>query len=98
MAWVIVQKSVRLSAPGSLGVPRPEHTVYAWLEVYEKRNGNWMHGCRVDRSARRSLTPHEAERAPNVPSSARAPRPFGTRQNVGSCGRWAAKEGRRGQL
>jgi hypothetical protein len=42
MAWVIVQKSVRLSAPDSLGVPHPEHTVYAWLEVYEKGNGNWM--------------------------------------------------------
>lgn len=25
----------------SVGVAPPEHAVYAWLEVYEKRNGNW---------------------------------------------------------
>jgi hypothetical protein len=41
MAYVVVQKSVRLTAPDSVGVARPEHTVYAWLEVYEKRNGKW---------------------------------------------------------
>jgi hypothetical protein len=41
MAYVIVQKSVRLSAPDSLGVPRPEHTIFAWLEVYEKQGGKW---------------------------------------------------------
>jgi len=41
MAYVIVQKSVRLTAPDSSGVARAEHTVYAWLEVYEKRRGKW---------------------------------------------------------
>jgi hypothetical protein len=41
MAYVVVQKSVRLTAPDSAGVARPEHTIYAWLEVYEKRSGKW---------------------------------------------------------
>jgi hypothetical protein len=41
MAYVVVEKSVRLTAPDTAGVPRPEHTVYAWLEVYEKRRGRW---------------------------------------------------------
>jgi hypothetical protein len=41
MAYVIVQKSVRLSALDSLGVTQPEHTVFAWVEIYEKRNGSW---------------------------------------------------------
>lgn len=41
MAYVVVQKSVRLTAPDSSGVARSEHTVYAWLEVYEKRSGKW---------------------------------------------------------
>jgi hypothetical protein len=42
MAYVVVQKRVRLSALDSLGVSRPEHTVFAWLEAYEKRNGRWV--------------------------------------------------------
>ena len=41
MAYSVVQKSVRLTAPDSAGVARPEHTIYAWIEVYEKRNGKW---------------------------------------------------------
>ena len=41
MAYVVVQKRVRLKAPDSAGVPRLEHTEYAWLEVYEKRSGTW---------------------------------------------------------
>ena len=41
MAYVIVQKQVRLTAPDSAGVPRPEHTIYAWVELYEKRGGRW---------------------------------------------------------
>ena len=41
MAYVIVQKSVRLSAPDSLGVLHREHTVFAWVELYQKQNGNW---------------------------------------------------------
>jgi hypothetical protein len=41
MAYVIVQKRVRLSAMDSAGVPRPEHTIFAWVELYEKRGGRW---------------------------------------------------------
>ena len=41
MAYVIVQKSVRLTRPDSLGVPQPDHTVFVWLEVYEKRDDMW---------------------------------------------------------
>jgi hypothetical protein len=41
MAYVVVQKSVRLTAPDSAGVPEAEHTVFAWVEIYEKRNGRW---------------------------------------------------------
>lgn len=41
MAYVIVQKRVRLSALDSAGVPRAEHTIFAWVEVYEKRGGTW---------------------------------------------------------
>ncbi len=41
MAYVVVQKNVRLTAPDSAGVPKPEHTVFAWVELYEKRNGEW---------------------------------------------------------
>src|SRR5215207_1912471 len=33
MAYVVVQKSVRLIAADSAGAPRAEHTVFAWLEV-----------------------------------------------------------------
>jgi hypothetical protein len=41
MAYVIVQKRVRLSALDSVGVARPEHTIFAWVELYEKRDGKW---------------------------------------------------------
>jgi hypothetical protein len=41
MAYVIVQKRVRLSALDSAWVPRPEHTIFAWVELYEKRGGQW---------------------------------------------------------
>jgi hypothetical protein len=41
MAYVIVQKRVRLTALDSAGVPRPEHTIFAWVELYEKRGGRW---------------------------------------------------------
>jgi hypothetical protein len=41
MAYVIVQKRVRLTAPDSAGVPRPNHTIFAWVELYEKRGGRW---------------------------------------------------------
>jgi hypothetical protein len=41
MAYVVVRKSVRLTAPDSSGVAQPEHTVFAWVEVYEKRGGQW---------------------------------------------------------
>jgi hypothetical protein len=41
MAYVVVQKSVRLTAPDSAGIRQPEHTIYAWVELYEKRAGKW---------------------------------------------------------
>jgi hypothetical protein len=41
MAYVIVQKSVRLTAADSTGVGKPEHTIYAWVELYEKRARRW---------------------------------------------------------
>ena len=41
MAYVVVQKSVRLTGPDSAGVRQPEHTLYAWVELYEKRAGKW---------------------------------------------------------
>lgn len=41
MAYVIVQKRVRLSAADSSGQQRLEHTIFAWLEAYEKRDGRW---------------------------------------------------------
>jgi hypothetical protein len=41
MAYVIVQKRVRLSAVDSTGMARPEHTIFAWVELYEKRGGSW---------------------------------------------------------
>jgi hypothetical protein len=39
MAHVIVQKRVRLTAMDSTGVQRPEDTIFAWVELYEKRSG-----------------------------------------------------------
>lgn len=41
MAYLIVQKRVRLTTPDSAGRPVPEHTVFAWLETYEKQDGTW---------------------------------------------------------
>ena len=40
MAYVIVRKSVRLTSD-SAGVTQAEHTIFAWLEAYEKRDGKW---------------------------------------------------------
>jgi hypothetical protein len=39
MAYVMVHKRVRLLRDGSSD--KEEHTVYAWLETYEKRDGVW---------------------------------------------------------
>lgn len=41
MAYVVVQKSVRLTSQDGAGAPRAEHTVFAWVEIYEKRGGKW---------------------------------------------------------
>ena len=41
MAYVIVRKRVHLTAPDSTGAPRSERTLFAWLEVYDKRGGRW---------------------------------------------------------
>jgi hypothetical protein len=39
MAYVVVQKSVRLTSQAS--APQAEHTIFAWVEIYEKRRGKW---------------------------------------------------------
>jgi hypothetical protein len=41
MAYKVVQKSVRLHAPDSAGVRQAGHTVFAWVELYEKHDGKW---------------------------------------------------------
>jgi hypothetical protein len=41
MAYVVVQKSVRVSSQAGGGAPESEHTVFAWVEIYEKRGGKW---------------------------------------------------------
>ena len=42
MAYVVVQKSVRLTSQDGARAPQAEHTVFAWVEIYEKRGGKWM--------------------------------------------------------
>ena len=42
MAYKIVQKRVRLTAPDSLGRTVAEHVVYAWVEMYEKPADRWI--------------------------------------------------------
>lgn len=41
MAYIIVQKEVRVSMTDSAGSPQTTHTSYAWLETYEKDQGVW---------------------------------------------------------
>ena len=41
MAWIVVQKRVHLTTPGPAGTAVAERTRYAWLAVYEKREGAW---------------------------------------------------------
>src|SRR5215218_7340248 len=41
MAYVIVQKRVHLTARDSTGATVPERTRYAWMTVYEKKEGSW---------------------------------------------------------
>jgi hypothetical protein len=41
MAYAIVHKRVRLTAPDSTGTPIQDHTVFAWVELYEKLDGRW---------------------------------------------------------
>jgi hypothetical protein len=41
MAYVVVQKSVRLTPQAGGGAPQTEHTIFAWVEIYEKRGGKW---------------------------------------------------------
>lgn len=41
MAYVIVQKEVRVTTPDGSGAVSEAHTEYAWLEVYEKDDGVW---------------------------------------------------------
>lgn len=42
MAYKIVQKRVRLTAPDSTGRQVAEHVVYAWVELYEKPRDRWI--------------------------------------------------------
>ena len=42
MAYKIVQKRVRLTAPDSGGRPVAEDVVYAWIEMYEKPGDRWV--------------------------------------------------------
>jgi hypothetical protein len=41
VACVVVQKSVRLRSAEGTGAPRAEHTIFAWVEIYEKHRGKW---------------------------------------------------------
>ena len=41
MAYVVVQKRVHLTQPGPGGTTLAERVRYAWLSVYEKRDGRW---------------------------------------------------------
>lgn len=41
MAWAIVHKRVKLTAPDSTGAVVAEHTEFAWVELYEKLDGRW---------------------------------------------------------
>lgn len=42
MAYKIVQKRVRLTAPDSSGRPVAEDVVYAWVEIFEKPQDRWI--------------------------------------------------------
>lgn len=42
MAYKIVQKRVKLTAPDSTGRAVAEHVVYAWIEMYEKPDDRWI--------------------------------------------------------
>ena len=42
MAWKIVRKRVRLTAPDSTGRSVAEDVVYAWVEIYEKPRDRWI--------------------------------------------------------
>ncbi len=42
MAYKIVQKRVRLTAPDSTGRAVAEDVVYAWVEIYQKPRDRWI--------------------------------------------------------
>jgi hypothetical protein len=42
MAYKIVRKRVKLTAPDSAGRPVAEDVVYAWVEIYEKPGDRWV--------------------------------------------------------
>lgn len=41
MAYIIVQKSVHLKIPSAGGEASESKNVFAWMETWEKRNGEW---------------------------------------------------------
>ena len=42
MAYVIVQKRVKLKVQDEQGKPTEETTIFAWMEAHEKQNGRWV--------------------------------------------------------
>ena len=52
MAYVVVHKSVRLTYEDESGDTQEEHTIFAWLEAWEKVEGEWvlMAGASTNRS------------------------------------------------
>lgn len=42
MAWKLVRKRVRLTAPDSAGRDVAADVVYAWVEIYEKPEDRWV--------------------------------------------------------
>jgi ketosteroid isomerase-like protein len=81
MAYVIVHKRVRLIREGD---DQEEHTVYAWLETYEKRAGEW-------RLTTVASTDRPGESAPGPGQS--APGPGQSEPNHGGSVRDAARGG-----
>jgi hypothetical protein len=43
MAWMVVRVKVKYDWSDSTGKKLPEEYLSAWLSVYEKRKGKWLH-------------------------------------------------------
>ncbi|GMV05695.1 MAG: hypothetical protein AMXMBFR53_19720 [Gemmatimonadota bacterium] len=42
LGWLIAEVEVRGHAPSSSGEPEPFHDIWAWIELYEYRDGSWQ--------------------------------------------------------